>query len=312
VRAVDGVDVKVEAGRAVGIVGESGSGKSVLSMTILGLIASPPAVVSADAVEFEGVDLRTLSPAELRQRRGNRMAMIFQDPMTSLNPFLTIGDQISEPLIVHGKASSSQAWKRAVELLAEVGIADPARRARDYPHHFSGGMRQRAMVAMALACNPALLIADEPTTALDVTIQAQILELMQRVRRDHGASVVLITHDLGVAAGFCDEIYVMYAGRIVEKAPTARLFAAPAHPYTKALLASVPRLDDDRRERFQTIGGAPPDLTKLPVGCAFAPRCPYVVERCKSERPTLDPLADEPDRHRACFVEIRPPATTNS
>ncbi|MGL5094855.1 MAG: ABC transporter ATP-binding protein, partial [Planctomycetia bacterium] len=242
VRAVDGVDVKVEAGRAVGIVGESGSGKSVLSMTILGLIASPPAVVSADAVEFEGVDLRTLSPAELRQRRGNRMAMIFQDPMTSLNPFLTIGDQISEPLIVHGKASSSQAWKRAVELLAEVGIADPARRARDYPHQFSGGMRQRAMVAMALACNPALLIADEPTTALDVTIQAQILELMQRVRRDHGASVVLITHDLGVAAGFCDEIYVMYAGRIVEKAPTARLFAAPAHPYTKALLASVPRL----------------------------------------------------------------------
>ena len=329
VRAVNGVDLQVREGAAVGIVGESGSGKSVLSMTMMGLVPSPPALISADQILFEGKDLRNASAREMRHIRGNRLAMIFQDPMTSLNPFLTIGDQIAEPLIIHKGQSGSSAKSKVIELLASVGIPDPVARLRAYPHEFSGGMRQRAMVAMAIACQPALLIADEPTTALDVTIQAQILELMQSIRKSAGTAVILITHDMGVAAGFCDEIYVMYAGRVVEHGPTDRLFAAPAHPYTKALLSSVPRLDDPPGGRFRTIPGQPPDLTNLPAGCAFAPRCPYVIDQCKSTVPLLTPVPDEsvplltpvPDesvplltpvpgesvpREKACFVEIRP------
>jgi oligopeptide/dipeptide ABC transporter ATP-binding protein len=235
------------------------------------------------------------------------MAMIFQDPMTSLNPFLTIGDQIAEPLVIHRKLSGAAIRKRVLELLGEVGIPDPARCAASYPHEFSGGMRQRAMVAMALACEPALLIADEPTTALDVTIQAQILELMQKIRAKHGTTIILITHDLGVAAGFCDDIHVMYAGRVVERAPTTDLFKAPAHPYTEALLRSVPRLDDETRGAFHCIGGSPPDLARLPVGCSFAPRCSYVFDRCHRAEPPLEPPADAPpgtSRRKACFAEI--------
>ncbi|MBX9652748.1 ABC transporter ATP-binding protein [bacterium] len=306
VRAVNGIDLQVREGAAVGIVGESGSGKSVLSMTMMGLVPSPPAIISADQVQFEGKDLLKATASEMRQIRGNRLAMIFQDPMTSLNPFLTIGDQLSEPLLIHKNLTSSQAKKRVIELLASVGIPDPVARYRSYPHEFSGGMRQRAMVAMAVACGPALLIADEPTTALDVTIQAQILELMQSIRQNEGTAVILITHDMGVAAGFCDEIYVMYAGRVVERGPTERLFAEPTHPYTKALLSSVPRLDDPPGGRFRTIPGQPPDLTNLPVGCAFSPRCPYVIDTCRKEVPPLTTVPGESvAREKACFVEIR-------
>lgn len=308
VRAVDGVDMQVRPGASVGIVGESGSGKSVYSLTLMGLMPAPPALIRADRLQFEGRELLGLKGDALRELRGNRIAMIFQDPMTSLNPFLTIGDQIAEPIRVHRGASAAAAGERVLELLAEVGIPDPQRAARAYPHEFSGGMRQRAMVAMALACNPALLIADEPTTALDVTIQAQILELMQAIRRRHGTAIILITHDLGVAAGFCEEIHVMYAGKVVEHARTRDLFAAPAHPYTRALLASVPKPSDPTRGAFTAIQGAPPDLTRLPPGCSFAPRCQHVIERCRREVPALLPGpasgAGSAPRAKACFVDL--------
>jgi oligopeptide transport system ATP-binding protein len=304
VKAVDGVDLHLEQGSTVGLVGESGSGKSVLNLTILGLVPSPPAIIEAQAVRFEGEDLLAARPERLRQLRGNRIAMVFQDPMTSLNPFLTIGDQLSEPLLVHKGMTANAANRRIVELLGEVGISEPEKRLRAYPHEFSGGMRQRAMMAMALACEPTLLIADEPTTALDVTIQAQIMELLQHIREKHGTAIVLITHDLGVAAGFCDTIHVMYAGKIVESAPTTDLFARPAHPYTQALLRSVPRLDDDGRDAFVSIRGVPPDLTRLPPGCSFAPRCDHVIDRCASECPVLDGLDRDSSHRKACFVKI--------
>jgi oligopeptide transport system ATP-binding protein len=287
VRAVNGIDIAVRASAVVGLVGESGSGKSVLSMTIMGLVPSPPAIISADRIIFEGRDLIAASPADRRAIQGNRLAMIFQDPMTSLNPFLTVGDQISEPLRVHKGLSQRDAQSRAIELLARVGISDPVSRYHAYPHEFSGGMRQRAMVAMAIACEPALVIADEPTTALDVTIQAQILELLQSIREEIGMSIILITHDMGVAAGVCDEIYVLYAGRVVEHGLTQQLFAQPRHPYTAALLASVPRLDDPPGGAFRSIPGQPPDMTRLSAGCAFAPRCPRASEICRQETPTL-------------------------
>ncbi len=306
VRAVDGVSLAIERGSAVGIVGESGSGKTVLNLALMGLIPCPPGEVTAAAMRFDGVELQQLSADAMRRLRGNRISMIFQDPMTSLNPFLTIGDQVSEPLVIHRGKSPREARARAIELLAEVGIPDPGRACDTYPHHFSGGMRQRAMVAMALACEPALLIADEPTTALDVTIQAQILELMQSIRRDHGTTIILITHDLGVAAGFCDEILVMYAGRIVEQGPTATLFERPMHPYTRALLRSVPRLDDDSRGKLPSIRGTPPDLTRLPRGCSFAPRCDFVEDRCRADDPALEPIEGNAARRRACFVEPPP------
>ncbi len=305
VKAVDGIDLQIQEGAAVGIVGESGSGKSVTNLTLLGLIPVPPGIVSADKIEFAGEDLLRVSPERLRQIRGNRIAMIFQDPMTSLNPFLTIGDQLSEPLLLHKRVSRREARDRVIKILREVGISQPERRLSDYPHHFSGGMRQRAMIAMALVCEPALLIADEPTTALDVTIQAQILELMQKIREDHGTTIILITHDLGVAAGFCDEIHVMYAGRIVEHAPTRDIFASPRHPYTKALLRSVPRIDEQSKEDFVSIRGVPPDLTQLPPGCAFAPRCDYVQDRCLVEVPPLEQIEGGVTPHtKSCFYDI--------
>ncbi|QDU61024.1 Oligopeptide transport ATP-binding protein OppD [Planctomycetes bacterium Pan216] len=304
VRAVSGIDLTVARGASIGIVGESGSGKSVTNLTIMGLVPSPPAVIEADAISFEGVDLLTMRESRRRHLRGNRMAMIFQDPMTSLNPFLRIGEQLTEPLLVHGKASRRAAKDRAMTLLREVGIPDAERCMRAYPHQFSGGMRQRVMIAMALTCEPALLIADEPTTALDVTIQAQILEQMQRIRQEHGTAIVLITHDLGVAAGFCDEIHVMYAGKIVEEAATDDLFAQPRHPYTEALLRSVPRLDDETKAEFLPIRGAPPDLSQLPPGCSFAPRCDYRLDRCERVEPMLEPVEGRDSRRKSCHVDI--------
>ena len=310
VKAVDGVDLRIEPGSTAGLVGESGSGKSVLNLTVLGLVPTPPAIISADAIRFEGEDLINARAERLRQLRGNRIAMVFQDPMTSLNPFLTIGDQLAEPLQFHKGQSATKARQRVIELLREVGISDPEKRLRAYPHEFSGGMRQRAMMAMALACEPALLIADEPTTALDVTIQAQLMEFLQRIREKHGTAILLITHDLGVAAGFCDEIHVMYAGKIVESAPTLEIFRQPSHPYTRALLRSVPRLDDDEKEAFVSIRGTPPDMTNLPQGCAFEPRCDHAIERCETECPALEAVAGKSEHHKACFVDLEPGATS--
>jgi oligopeptide transport system ATP-binding protein len=307
VRAVDGVNLKVEPGGSVGIVGESGSGKSVLSLTIMGLVACPPAIITADKIEFEGRDLSHASQAQWRGVRGNRLAMIFQDPMTSLNPFLTVGDQLAEPLIVHRQASAADARNKAKELLQRVGIPAASERLDAYPHQFSGGMRQRVMIAMAMACEPALIIADEPTTALDVTVQAQILDLMREIRESAGTAFVLITHDMGVAAGFCDEINVMYAGRVVERGSTRSIFRDPRHPYTKALLESVPRLDDPPGGRFLPIPGQPPDLTSLPVGCSYAPRCRWVQPGCLETAPTLVPVENDPARAKACFVDMADP-----
>ncbi len=307
VRAVNGVDLAVEAGERVGIVGESGSGKSVMSLAVLGLLPRPPALVRAEAMEFEGKDLLQMGPEELRQIRGNRISMIFQDPMTSLNPYLTIGDQVAEPLVIHRGLRNREALARARELLAQVGIPQPERQIGAYPHQFSGGMRQRAMIAMALACHPALLIADEPTTALDVTIQAQILELLRRLQDASGMAVILISHDLGVVAGFCDRVNVMYAGRIVERAPTEALFSEPTHPYTEALLKVVQQVDaeeGEREGRLFSIPGRPPDLTALPPGCPFAPRCSHVLDRCRSEDPSLEPVMGTPGRERACWAPL--------
>ena len=313
VRAVNGVDMAIGAGEIVGVVGESGSGKSVLNLTILGLLPSPPAVVESGTIKFQGKDLLALPKRQMRSLRGNRIAMIFQDPMTSLNPFLTIGDQVGEPLVVHRGSSAREARERAVQLLRDVGIPDPERRLDEYPHQFSGGMRQRVMIAMALALEPDLLIADEPTTALDVTIQAQILKLLREIRERQKTAILLVTHDLGVVAGFCDRVAVMYAGKIVEQATTEELFAHPAHPYTESLLRSSPRLDDPSHGRLYSIPGRPPDLIDLPSGCAFRPRCPYAFERCAEETPSLT-AASQPSavpsfqsrdftRQRACFVE---------
>jgi len=298
VQAVRGVDLALEAGERVGIVGESGSGKSAMSLALLGLLPRPPAEVWAGGIEFEGMDLQRMDPEKLRRLRGNRISMIFQDPMTSLNPYLTIGDQVGEPLVVHRGLRPRQARARAAELLAEVGIPDPARRVNAYPHQFSGGMRQRAMIAMALACKPALLIADEPTTALDVTIQAQILDLLKRIQEGSKMAVIFITHDLAVVAEFCDRVNVLYAGQIVERAPTAELFDDPAHPYTRALLRVVRQDGADGDEgpgKYFAIPGRPPDLVDP------APGCPL---RCHRENPRLEPLAGSPDRERACWAPL--------
>ena len=274
-RAVDGVSLELLRGRTLGLVGESGSGKSVTALSILRL-AQPGRIVSG-SIEYGGRDLLKLSERELREVRGNRIAMIFQDPMTSLNPVFRVGDQVAEVLRVHGQRR--QAGARAIELLAKVGIAEPAERARAYPHQLSGGLRQRVMIAMALACGPDLLIADEPTTALDVTIQAQILDLLARLQRELGMSVLLITHDLGVVAEVCDEVAVMYAGQIVERAHTSELFRAPRHPYTAGLLRAIRELEP--------IPGMIPDLRKPPAGCRFLDRCPRVQPRCRAEAPEL-------------------------
>ena len=286
-RAVDGVSFDLHPGETLGIVGESGCGKTVTALSILRLVPEPPGHIRPGSyIEFEGRNLLTLAPRELRAIRGNRVAMIFQEPMTSLNPVLTIGDQVAEAAIVHQNLTRKAARGRAIEMLRQVGIPDPEVRVDHYPHQLSGGMRQRVMIAMALICHPQILIADEPTTALDVTIQAQILELLDRLQQQLGMAVLLITHDLGVVAGTADRVVVMYAGQVVETAPTTELFARPRHPYTEGLMASIPRLDRPRG-RLHSIPGSVPAATAWPAGCRFHPRCPFAWEKCRSEAPPL-------------------------
>ena len=297
-RAVDGIDFSVGRGRTVGLVGESGCGKSVTSLSVMGLVASPPGQVEADAILFEGRDVLGLSADERRRLRGGKMSMIFQEPMTSLNPVHTIGQQIVEAILAHTQLSPQAAKARAIEMLELVRIPSAKQRVDEYPHLLSGGMRQRVMIAMALSCEPALLIADEPTTALDVTIQAQILDLLQDLQRRLGMAMLIITHDLGVIAEIADEVVVMYAGKIVESAPVDALFADPQHPYTIGLLGSIPRIEVDR-ERLSTIEGSVPSPNNQPKGCRFAPRCPFADSRCHLEPPPLRDLG--PEHRVACW-----------
>jgi oligopeptide/dipeptide ABC transporter ATP-binding protein len=299
-RAVDQVSFAVATGATTGVVGESGSGKSVTALSILRLVRDPPGRIVAGEVRFRGRDLMTLSEREMQAVRGGEIGMIFQEPMTSLNPVMTTGAQVAEPLRLHRGRTRKQALAEAAELFQRVGIADPERRVHDYPHQMSGGMRQRVMIAMALACRPALVIADEPTTALDVTIQAQILELLARLRRELGMSLLLITHDLGVVAETCDDVVVMYAGHVVEHAPAGPLFAQPRHPYTAGLLASRRPKGTDRH--LQEIPGLVPRLDRLPPGCRFADRCPRVQARCRAEPPSLELI--EPGRLVRCFFPL--------
>ncbi|MGE0421987.1 MAG: ABC transporter ATP-binding protein [Reyranellaceae bacterium] len=300
VRAVDGISYSVEQGETVAVVGESGSGKSVGALSIMRLIADPPGRITAGQILFDGRDLLALSEAEMREVRGRDIGMVFQEPMTSLNPVLTIGRQITEVLEQHQGADREAAQKRALELLEMVGIADAPRRLKQYPHQLSGGMRQRVMIAIALACNPKLIIADEPTTALDVTIQAQILELMKALTIRLNVALIVITHNLGVVARYAQRVNVMYAGRIVESGSAEAIYHDPRHPYTMALLRSVPRLDQPRRARLDPVDGQPPDLTKLDGGCAFRPRCRYAIDKCATSRPPLEP-AGAADHTSACF-----------
>jgi oligopeptide/dipeptide ABC transporter ATP-binding protein len=291
VRAVDGVDFMIKRGQTMGLVGESGCGKSVTSLSVMRLIAPPGRIVEGEIV-LDGTDLLRLDEEDMYAVRGNRISMIFQEPMTSLNPVFTVGDQIAEAVLVHQKVSKEQARKRAIEMLGLVGIPQPQQRFNAYPHEMSGGMRQRVMIAMALACSPQLLIADEPTTALDVTIQAQILELMKDLKERTGMALLLITHDLGVVAEMADEVAVMYAGQIVEQADVLSLFRDPKHPYTQGLLASIPKLATDPGERLNVIQGTVPNLLRLPVGCRFAARCPHVMPVCREVDPLLGTLDD--------------------
>ncbi|TMQ15404.1 MAG: ABC transporter ATP-binding protein [Candidatus Rokuibacteriota bacterium] len=304
VRAVDGVSWDVREGETVALVGESGCGKSVSALSIMRLVAAPAGRIVGGQILFKGRDLLRLGEEEMRRVRGREIGMVFQEPMTSLNPVLNIGRQLTEGLEIHLKLSPADARRRAEELLAMVGISDPGRRLRQYPHQFSGGMRQRMMIAMALACNPSLVLADEPTTALDVTIQAQILELMKDLSRRLGVAMLIITHNLGVVARYADRVNVMYAGRIVERATAREVYGRPRHPYTLGLLRSVPRLDEPRRARLTPIEGQPPDLTRLPPGCAFAPRCAFCVERCTREAPPLAEV-DAGGHVSACWEAAR-------
>ena len=299
-RAVDGVSLSIEAGETLGIVGESGCGKSVTALSIMRLLPPKLGRVVSGVIQFDGRNLLALDEGEMRDIRGNRIAMIFQEPMTSLNPVLTVGDQIAEAVMIHQKKRRADAMRHAVEMLRLVRIPDAERRVRDYPHQFSGGMRQRVMIAMALCCNPRLLIADEPTTALDVTIQAQILKLMLELKGRFGAAVMLITHDLGVVAETCQRVIVMYAGRKVEEAPVLELFDRPMHPYTRGLMASIPSRRVDRSaRRLQEIPGIVPSLREPIPGCPFAPRCGFASDRCRSDAP---PLAEHATRHwAACW-----------
>ena len=301
VRAVDGVSLTVESGRVLGVVGESGCGKSTLAMTILGLTRGEGAEVSGRIV-LGGRDIAALDESALRRLRGAEAAMIFQDPLASLHPLQRIGSQIVEAIRAHRTVARAAAAARAAELLREVGVPDPERRLREYPHQLSGGMRQRAMIAIALANEPRLLIADEPTTAVDVTVQARILALLDRLRRERGMAVVLITHDLGVVAEVADEVAVMYAGRIVERGPVERIFADPQHPYTWSLLASVPRIDRPPARRLAQVGGRPPSLIAPPAGCHFRPRCPHEFDRC-SAVPGLEPRAGDPGHLDRCWLD---------
>ncbi len=305
VRAVDGLSFALGRGETLGIVGESGSGKSVTSLAVMGLIPRPAGRIASGSIHYGGEDLLAASPRRLREIRGRRIAMIFQDPMTALNPFLTVGEQLTEMTRLHLKHSARQARDHAVAMLEQVGIPGAGRRVDDYPHQFSGGMRQRVMIAMALSCDPEILIADEPTTALDVTIQAQILELLKQLRRDRGMSIILITHDLGVVANACQRVLVMYGGRIVEEAAAGALFEQPRHPYTEGLLRSIPRWDGHSTELLRAIEGQPPNMAHPPSGCAFHPRCPYQLPRCSSESPSLTPRDASGDGgSKACFVDL--------
>jgi oligopeptide transport system ATP-binding protein len=302
VQAVNGVSFDLKSGETLGIVGESGSGKTVTNLALLGLIPQPPGMIAGGRAQFQGIDLLRLSAAERAKIRGRRIAMIFQDPMTALNPFLTVGEQITEVTRLHLKHSFAQARRHAIEMLGKVHIPAPERRIDDYPHQFSGGMRQRVMIAMALACQPDVLIADEPTTALDVTIQAQMLELIKELQRSQGTAVILVTHSLGVVASVCDRVIVMYAGKIAEEASAVELFARPQHPYTLGLLQSIPRWDSPRREPLKAIQGQPPDMVEPPSGCTFHPRCPFVLERCPREMPPLE-VAVHGGR-KACWAKL--------
>jgi oligopeptide transport system ATP-binding protein len=303
VHAVNGVSFTLEEGETLAIVGESGCGKSVSALSIMGLLPYPAGKIMSGEVIFEGQNLAGLSQDEMGHIRGNRLAMIFQDPMTSLNPVLTIGRQIDEALEWHKGISSAEARRRTVELLEMVGIPLASERAKNYPHQFSGGMRQRVMIAMGLSCNPRVLIADEPTTALDVTIQAQIVDLIKRLQKKLGMALIWITHDLGIVAGLADKVMVMYAGYVVEWVSIRELYADPRHPYTIGLLGSLPRLDEDQPRRLVSIEGAPPDLSDMPAGCPFYARCGFRIERCGQENPPLETIS--PDHKAACWVDVK-------
>lgn len=301
VKAVDDVSFNLKKGQTLGIVGESGSGKSVTNLSIMRLIPSPPGRIVGGEIIFEGKDILKMNNNELRNLRGNKISMIFQDPMTCLNPFLRVSTQLIETIRLHQGLNKKEAKAKAIEMLNKVGIPAPERRVDNYPHQFSGGMRQRVMIAMALSCNPEILIADEPTTALDVTIQAQILELMQKLAADFGTSTILITHDLGVVAGMCDEVCVMYAGKIVERASNDDIFDDPKHPYTQGLIKSVPRMDDEKGGKLFSIEGQPPNVIDLPDCCPFHPRCSRIMEICKSKYPKQI-LLDEGARSVSCWL----------
>ncbi len=305
VHAVNGVSFHLKEGETLGVVGESGCGKSVTVMSLLRLIPTPPGKIVNGAAEFAGHDLLKMSNEEMRFVRGAQISIVFQDPMTSLNPVLTIGQQLEEPLRLHVGMTAAQARERAAELLALVGIPRGKDRLNDYPHQFSGGMRQRVMIAMALSCSPQILIADEPTTALDVTIQAQIIELVKRLRDELGMAIIWITHDLGVIAGLADRVVVMYGGLIIEEAPVKELYANPRHPYTIGLIGSLPRVDETEHNRLESIEGLPPVLYELPKHCPFAPRCKWAVERCWNENPELHPLSSESEHFFACWVDVK-------
>jgi oligopeptide transport system ATP-binding protein len=304
VKAVDGVSFDLREGETLGLVGESGCGKSVSAMSILRLIPNPPGRIVNGEILFEGQDLLKLSDEEMRKVRGDRIAMIFQEPMTSLNPVLTIGRQVAEPMEVHRNTPIKEALNKAKELLEKAQIAAAETRLAHYPHQFSGGMRQRAMIAMGLGCNPKMIIADEPTTALDVTVQAQILELLKNLTRDYGMALMIITHNLGVVARYADRVNVMYAGKIVEKGTALDIYENPQHPYTIGLMASVPQLDQDLKKKLVPIKGQPPNLANVPAGCAFRPRCDCAIEKCSREMPPLVTIGGQ--HERACWVDVKP------
>ncbi len=302
IKAVDQISYDLNAGETLGIVGESGCGKSVSALSLLRLIPNPPGKIVNGEIFFEGKDILKASKKQICDIRGNKIAMIFQEPMTSLNPVLTVGQQVREPLMVHQQMNKKQAAYEAVKALKKVHIPDSDKRSADYPHQFSGGMCQRAMIAMGLTCAPKIIIADEPTTALDVTIQAQLLTLMKQLTIETGAALIIITHNLGIIARYADRVNVMYAGRIVEKASAAALYKNPKHPYTQGLMASVPKLDQDVKTRLLPIEGQPPDLTNLPEGCAFAPRCRFRIPKCSEEAPCLRIISD--DHEIACWADV--------